>query len=183
MRIIIFLICTTTIFLAGCTDADSKKYDYSKLTMIAEGHKEVFSEMKGIVSNSNSRKIFEERKHQLYNQLESIQEEIDILPPVEREAKKWNAQKFNENHYNVREIYNKLQDIQYLLSDAANASDYAYFEQTVEDPALEARINNLIERCKNNGLLIPLEKQFRDLPVTDAGDNSSIEIESSIFKQ
>lgn len=168
--------------LLGCSFNDKYKFRYSKLEGIILDLKQVYFDMKEVDESVDNFKKWDDNKHEFLSTLEEIQYKIDALPPTEKEPTSKNTEevdKFNIEWSAAREMLTKVQDIQDLLYYANVAENYTYFQAVIEDPALEERLENLLERSKERGLRIPLPKEHQNLELPATSEEANIEIEFS----
>ncbi|MGD9581396.1 MAG: hypothetical protein AB7V50_08475 [Vampirovibrionia bacterium] len=182
MKHILSILLLFIILLSSCDSTNKYSYDYTQLESIAMDIKNLYSEMNSIYYSPDSRLTWIKSKENLSSKLETIQEAIDNLPPVEKPPEEKGAKQFNELLYSARTTYNKLLDINYLFYDTINYGDYNYFEKVITDKALEPRINNLIERCQNKGINTPLDMEYQNLLPPSTTENANITVEYSNIK-
>ena len=182
MKQIICLLSIFVIFLASCNSTTKYSYDYTKLKQVAIELKEVYAEMDSIYYSSKNREKWYESKENIISRLDTIQESIDELSPVEKDPEEKNSKEFNDLLYTPRSIYNQLQDIEFLFYDTANNGNFKYFETVINDQALEARLDHLIERCENKGVIIPLDAEYKNIPPPSVETDADITVEFSNIK-
>lgn len=149
---------------------------------IAEKLKTIYEEMQ----NVDDIKTWDNSKTEFLSQIEDLQYDIDALPSTEKEPKNKEDRKaieFNKKHFKARDIKNKLQDIQELLYYTNLSNEFSYYEKVIYDPALNARLDNIIERCEKKGQIIPLPAEFQNLQVEEATLSVETEVEYSDIKE
>ena len=148
------------VFIAGCFS--NNDYNYSRLQGIAISLKTLYNDMKDIKNSSNPEITWQNKKQDLISRLDEIDIDVKALPKVEEPVVKDTdaAVKFNLKLLNAREILNKEKDILDLLYYANLSRNYSYYNEVVNDPYLDTRINKLIERCKVKGAHLKSKKAF-----------------------
>src|SRR3989339_1489339 len=99
MKQIICLLSIFVIFLASCNSTTKYSYDYTKLGQVAIDLKEVYADMDSIYYSSNNREKWYESKENIISRLDTIQESIDELSPVEKDPEEKNSKEFNDLLY------------------------------------------------------------------------------------
>lgn len=182
MKHFILLLFIFITFTTSCSSSTKYSYDYIALKKVAIDLKELYTELDFIYYSDKSRIKWNNSKETIISKLDAIQESIDVLPPVEKDPNEKDAKQFNDLLFTPRSIYNQLQDIQYLFYDTANNGDFKYFETVIRDPAIEARLDNIIERCENKGIIIPLDIEYQNIQPPRAEEEGDITIEFSNIK-
>lgn len=176
-----YLTIVVLLVIAGCGAPQEKKVDYTKMIQIAQNLEKAFDEMEVASNIPLDTNEYDQKKEDVLYQLTMNQLELDSLPAFEKDPEKHNAKEFNELHYAPRQIANQLQDIQYLLYDAMVANDQRYLDTVVTDNVIAIRLEYIIKRCQNKGLIQPLPDEYAKLPLRETGGSIEIEIEETVY--